>query len=389
MATNFDIVISGGGMTGLVLAIALAQQTPRWSIAVLEATTPAQQRPGFDGRSLALSAGTIAELQALGIWQQFQTFSHAISTIHVAEKKGIASASLLAADSGLTEFGAVLELSRAGYALRELLARYPSVTLIDGVSLLECQQLENYAVLSLSDHRQLTCRLLVGAEGARSRLPAQLHMPVHRYDFHQQAIISTLESSQPVDRQAWERFTPEGPMALLPLGTQSYSLVWCRETDAANQTMDWSDTRFLAEFQQRFGYRAGRFSRIGQRACYPLSLYYVQPTVHHRVVLVGNAAHQLHPVAGQGFNLAMRDISVLAASLADVTDPGAYSSLRTYQQNRYHDQMQTMRLTSCLTVLFQSGTIPIYQMRQTGLALVSQSRWAQQLIIRQALGYTK
>lgn len=389
MTSNFDIVISGGGMTGLVFAIALAQQSPQWSIAVLEASKPMLQRPAFDGRSLALSAGTIAELQTLGIWSHFQTFSHPITTIHVAEKNGVAAATLLAADSDLSQFGAVLELNRAGFALREIVARYPSITLIEGVALRECLPLDDHVQLQLSDDHCLTCRLLVGAEGAQSTLPAQLHMPIHRYDFHQQAIISTLHSSSPVDGQAWERFTPEGPMALLPLGSQTYSLVWCRETAAARQMMDLSDAAFLAAFQHQFGYRAGRFSEIGKRANYPLSLYYVQPTVHHRVVMVGNAAHQLHPVAGQGFNLAMRDISALAACLADVSDPGAYASLRAYQQSRYDDQMQTMRLTSCLTVLFQSGISPIYQMRQTGLALVSQSRHAQQLIIRQALGYTK
>jgi 2-octaprenyl-6-methoxyphenol hydroxylase len=389
MVSDFDIVISGGGMTGLVFAIALAQQSPQWSIAVLEASKPTQQRPGFDGRSLALSAGTIAELQTLGIWPHFQAFSHPITTIHVAEKNGVAAATLLATDSDLAQFGAVLELNRAGFALRDIIARYPSIMLVEGVSLRECWQQDDHVLLQLSDEQCLTCRLLVGAEGAQSTLPAQLYMPIHRYDFHQQAIISTLHSSYPVDGQAWERFTPEGPMALLPLGPQTYSLVWCRETAAARQMMDLSDAAFLAAFQHQFGYRAGRFSDIGKRANYPLSLYYVQPTVHHRVVMVGNAAHQLHPVAGQGFNLAMRDISALAACLADVSDPGAHASLRAYQQSRYNDQIQTMRLTSCLTVLFQSGISPIYQMRQTGLALVSQSRHAQQLIIRQALGYTK
>lgn len=385
-----DIVIAGGGMTGMILAIALARQNPDASIVVLESTLPSDQQPAFDGRCLALSAGTLDALISLDILSSFTAFCHPIETIRISEKGGYAAADLCSAESALKQFGAVIELNQAGFALQQLLKQYPRIRLMTGISLVSIRQEQASVHLLLSNQQWLESRLLVGADGARSKIPEQLHLPVFHYDFHQSALISTLQTTAPVDGQAWERFTEQGPMALLPLGKNRYSLVWCRETASAAALMQKTERDFLAHFQQQFGYRAGRLFDLGARACYPLSLYYVQPTIHHRVVMVGNAAHQLHPVAGQGFNLAMRDIVHLAEviSVAD-RDPGSFQTLNAYEQKRQSDQLLTMQLTSSLTALFQSGIPPIPFCRQLGLAMVSQSHSLQRLIIEQALGYTK
>ncbi len=388
---EYDVVIAGGGMTGATLAIALAQLKPGgtpYRIALLEAKQPQiQAHPGFDGRAIALSAGSVSALQQLGLWPDWQPVAHAIRHIHVSEKGHAGRVTLDAGEFELPALGYVLGLSVAGQHLYQRLKRFSNITHYCPASLVSFVQKPDAVMLNLSSGEQISARLLVGAEGAQSVIQQQLNLPIRQHDFAQNAVITTLEVDQPVQYRAWERFTGEGPLALLPLGERTYSVVWCRSPDLAAETMQLSASAFIRQLQQAFGFRAGCFLNTGERAMYPLSLRYLAQATHHRTVLLGNAAHQLHPVAGQGFNLAMRDIMVLQQVLQETADPGEYSVLLNYRQQREADQQRTIWLTSSLASLFSEPAFPLVITRQLGLMLMNHIPCLKEGLVQQALGH--
>ena len=388
--TDYDVVIAGGGMTGATLGIALAQLAPTgqpWRIALIEAHQPLPTHPGFDGRAIALAAGSVESLQQLKLWSSWQPTAHAIRHIHVSEQGHAGRVTLSAEEFQQPALGYVLELSVAGQRLYEQLALYANISHFCPAKLTACVQSADSVTLTLSSGEQITTRLLVGADGAQSILQAQLNLPVAQHDFQQSAIITTLQTEQAVAARAWERFTPHGPLALLPLGEQTYSVVWCQLHENAQHVMQLTETEFTRQLQQAFGFRAGRFVHSGARAVYPLSLRYLTQSTHHRVVLLGNAAHQLHPVAGQGFNLAMRDIMALRDCLQQVADPGAYAVLQQYQQRRKDDQQRTIWFTSALASLFADPALPLLIARQSGLLLLNHIPALKNALVQQALGY--
>ena len=388
---DYDVVIAGGGMTGATLAIALAQLKPSgkaWRIALIEAKIPQQQaHPGFDGRAIALSAGSVAALQQLSLWPAWRHAAHAIRHIHVSEKGHAGRVTMDADEFQLPALGYVLELSVAGAKLCQQLTTLPNITHYCPSSLVSFVQSADLVTLTLSSGEQISTRLLVGADGAQSVIQQQLNLPVQQHDFSQSAVITSLQVDGPVHSRAWERFTAHGPLALLPLGDQTYSVVWCQSPEQAAETMQLTDSDFTAKLQQTFGFRAGRFMKNGARAVYPLVLRYLTQSTHHRVVLLGNAAHQLHPVAGQGFNLAMRDVMALRDSLQDASDPGAYAVLRNYRQRRESDQQRTVWLTSSLASLFAEPAFPLVIARQTGLMLMNHIPCLKNGLVQQALGH--
>ncbi len=388
--TDYDVVIAGGGMTGATLAIALAQLAPAgrpWRIALIEAHQPQPAHPGFDGRAIALAAGSVEALQQLKLWSSWLPAAHAIRHIHVSEQGHAGRVTLDAEEFQQPALGYVLELAVAGQRLYEQLALYANISHFCPSKLTACVQSADSVTLTLSSGEQITTRLLVGADGAQSILQAQLNLPVKLHDFQQSAIITTLQTEQAVAARAWERFTPHGPLALLPLGEQTYSVVWCQSHENAQQAMQLTEAEFTRQLQQAFGFKAGRFVHSGARAVYPLALRYLTQSTHHRVVLLGNAAHQLHPVAGQGFNLAMRDIMALRDCLQQVIDPGAYSVLQQYWQPRKDDQQRTIWFTSALASLFADPALPLLIARQSGLLLMNHIPALKNALVQQALGY--
>ena len=199
-------------------------------------------------------------------------------------------------------------MAPAGFAIQSKLVGYKQIDFLCPDKVEDLALEEDLIRVRLSGEKTISTRLLISAEGVTSALRSKLSLPIEKHDFKQNALITTIYVDKPTRDQAWERFTPEGPIALLPLGKDCFSLVWCHHPELSNSLMSLPPNDFLQQLQQSFGFHAGRFVRHTERAIYPLSLQYLPQSIYHRVVLLGNAAHQLHPVAGQGFNLAMRDI---------------------------------------------------------------------------------
>ncbi len=388
--TDYDIVIAGGGMTGSLLALALAQISSAvgsYRIALIEAVPLKTFHPAFDGRALALADGTVLSLQQLGVWDVLKNLTHPIRKIHVSEKSHVARVHISSDEYAVDALGHVLELAPAGFAIQAKLAEYQQIDFLcpDKVEDLDLEV--DLIRVRLSNQKIISTRLLISAEGITSTLRSKLSLPIEKHDFKQNALITTIYVDKPTCEQAWERFTPHGPIALLPLGTDCYSLVWCHPPELSESLMSLPSEVFLHQLQQSFGFHAGRFVRNMERAVYPLSLQYLPQSVYHRVVLLGNAAHQLHPVAGQGFNLAMRDIMELKNVLVNTDDPGAYPVLCKYRDNRKLDQATTIGYTSALASLFTEQYSSLLLPRQIGLILMNNLPFLKRQFVKQALGH--
>ena len=387
-ASCFDIVIAGGGMTGCVLAIAIAAQNRQYKIALIESHVHGSVSPAFDGRALALSDGTLQAFEQFKLKSVVQPYLHPIRNIHVSEKGHAARVHISANEYGLQQLGAVMELASAGFQLQKQLALFPNITLFCPDKIASFEQQNGFVDIRLDSCKTLHTKLLVGAEGAYSSLQSVLGLPSETIDFKQTAMIATVYTEQTGRCIAWERFSQNGPLALLPLGENRYSLVWCHHPDSSVQMQMLDDQKLICELQNYFGSFAGRFIKIEGKAFYPLKLQNLLQTTHHRIVLLGNAAHLLHPVAGQGFNLAMRDIITLASLCKTATDPGTYDVLKRYRQMREQDQARTVWMTSSLASLFTGNNPLLLISRQLGLFCMNNIPQLKARLVRQALGHT-
>ena len=392
---EFDFAIVGGGMVGSTLALALARlagssaQKPR--ILVLESRRPTTvMHPGFDARAIALSYGSQLALQELDLWPLFAPGSAAIDSIHVSDRGHIGRVELNANEYLLPHLGHVVELFGIGQRLLQRIEETPTICYQAPAQLAALTQQPDRILLQLANGEQAACRLLLLADGGSSSWHESLGLAWRQESYGQSAIIANLRTQGAQSGRAWERFTEAGPLALLPLGDDRLSLVWSMTDADAASAMRWSDEQFLDRLQQSFGYRAGRFVQLGERVSYPLQLRQTLQTRHHRLLLVGNAAQQLHPVAGQGFNLGLRDVMTLYHLLQplwqDAVDPGRADLLQTYSERRQADVARTVWMTSSLVRLFSSSAWPLVSGRNIGLACMNRCGQLKQLLARQALG---
>lgn len=376
-----DIAIVGGGMAGSCLALLLAQQLPELRITLMDvfplSVSDTVSPPSYDDRSSALSLGTCQIFQTLNIWDQLLPHLEAIAQVHVSDR-GHPAGTLLetpAARHG-EALGYVIENRQLGSVLMEALQQTPSVTL-RGSTCVERVNLKSshVEVLLQNTSETLQCDLLVIADGADSKLRDQLGIGVERKPYQQAAVIANVTTSAFHDHIAYERFTDEGPMALLPLqnfeGEHRCALVWTIAESFSDTVQSMDDTAFLQQVQQRFGQRLGFFTKAGKRTIYPLSLIRAQEQIRSRVVLMGNAAHSMHPVAGQGFNLTLRDGNALAETLREAHQKqenlGSLAVLQRYLQRQQLDQNKTIGTSHWLTELFSQDEAPAAFIRNTGL----------------------
>ncbi|MBM7454819.1 2-octaprenyl-6-methoxyphenol hydroxylase [Oceanisphaera litoralis] len=393
--THYDVVINGGGMVGAVLALGLSGlRRPDGSalrIAVIEATVPDRDHhPGFDARSIALAGHSRELLERLGLWPLLSGLTTPIHHIQVSDQGHLGQVNIRAEDYPVPALGYVVELHPVGQVLYRQMSRCSSIALLCPARIETLEQEPEGVMLTLADGRQLAASLLLAADGNRSVVRRQLGLPRRRLDYRQSAIITNVQTAAPHQGRAFERFTREGPIAMLPMGEGRCSLVWCASTERAERLMTLDAEAFMRQLQQEFGYRLGRLERTGQRHCYPLALDEVERPWHHRVALVGNAAHLLHPIAGQGFNLGLRDVATLVEgvgrALAAEQDIGSYPVLSAYGQARQPDQSTIVGLTTALALLFSNEHPALAVGRNLGLMAMAASGTFKDKLAWRAMG---
>lgn len=373
-----DVTIVGGGLAGATLALALAKARPDLRVALIESNTYAadgQALPSFDERTTAVSPTSQQVFVELGLWPVMAPFASPIRNIHVSDRGRVGLLHMSPADNDGQMLGFVIKNRGMGTALATALAS-ARIDLRAPATASKVKPMAGGVELTLADGATFFTRLLVIADGADSPLRQQLGIGETVHDYHQVAIVSSVRISRAHQATAYERFTEDGPVALLPLADHqgmACGLVWtCREADAARlQAM--SEAEFLARLQSVFGFRLGRFTSLGQRHGYALKLRQACEQVRANLVLMGNAAHFLHPVAGQGFNLALRDNLRLVETLKNTAaaDLGRLSGLRRYQQAQARDQATTVFLSHNFDRLFRETRAGVPQMRSLGFLLLN------------------
>lgn len=387
----FDVLIVGGGMVGASLALAL--KPLNLNVGLVEAVAfGSRSQPAYDDRSVALSYGSSRIYQGMGIWDKLVPQVAAIQQIHVSDRGYFGVTRLSAVQESVPALGYVVESRVLGHVLFEALAS-SSVQVISPATVYAFEQTDEQAIVKIE--RQgvadtLSTRLLVIADGAKSPLREQLGIEVKQRDYQQTAIIANVSTDQPVAGIAYERFTHSGPLALLPMTQQRHSLVWTHKTSEVEATLCLNDLAFLQKLQQVFGYRQGRFIKAGKRSSYPLSLVKSVTEVEGRAVLIGNASHTLHPVAGQGLNLALRDVATLSDLLAtqagEKGDCGSAELLTAYQAARQPDYSSVIGYTDSLVRLFSASFAPLGHARAGGLLAVDRITPLRKLLTAQSMG---
>ncbi|MGC9421258.1 MULTISPECIES: 2-octaprenyl-6-methoxyphenyl hydroxylase [Vibrio] len=384
----FDVIIAGGAMAGATLALALnALSRGKLSIAVIEAfQVDHHAHPGFDDRAIALSHGTVALLEQWQLWDAMRPFATAITDIHVSDRSHAGMTEIHAQSLALDALGYVVELARVGALYAEKMAQCVNIAQYCPTSVSHISRSLDSVSVTLSDNSHLVGKLLVAADGTRSTCCEKLGIPQQELDFHQVAVIANVQTNQPHQGRAFERFTTSGPLALLPMDDNRLSLVWCVSALVAEQIMQMDDSCFLEQLQRDFGWRIGRFIQAGKRSCYPLALRYRHNIVSHRFAMIGNAAQTLHPIAGQGFNLAIRDVASLAEEIIKSDQIGDYSSLSRFQQRRTADRLATIQLTSTLVHLFSNDWMSFRIGRNLGLMAMDSFSFLSIPLLQRTLG---
>ncbi|MEA5230896.1 2-octaprenyl-6-methoxyphenyl hydroxylase [Vibrio parahaemolyticus] len=389
---QYDVVIAGGAMAGATLALAiehLSQGALR--VAVVEPfKAQSDQHPGFDSRSIALSYGTVNLLRHLELWSAIEPFSTPIEHIHVSDRSHAGMTDITKHDVGVEALGYVVELADVGRVYQELLTHSTAIDLYCPDSAKHITRTQENVTIELASGELLNAKLLVAADGAVSQCCQQIGLELSEHDFDQVAVIANIVTQEPHQGRAFERFTENGPVALLPMSDNRMSLVWCLRPDEAQIVMELSESEFLERLQQDFGWRLGAMQKVGLRASYPLLLRHRKQNISHRFAIVGNAAQTLHPIAGQGFNLGIRDVVTLAEELVKQgEDVGRYQGLIRFSQRREADRNETIWLTNSLVHVFSNDLLAMRIGRNTALAAMDNLSIFKQPLLRHTLGLVK
>jgi 2-octaprenyl-6-methoxyphenol hydroxylase len=377
---SFDIAIVGGGMVGASLAVALKDLKVR--VALIEAVPhDAASQPSFDERTTALSNGSRRILETLGVWPAVAAAATPIAKIHVSDQGHFGFARIDAAEQGLRALGYVVANRALGAALWSKLGDPGDLRVYCPARVSRLVPGEPSVELGVSEasgaESSIKAQLVVAADGIESAVRSAFGVSADVRDYEQTAVITTVLPRRFHDHVAYERFTANGPLALLPLNDGRCTLVLTLSRSLAESAMSWSDQEFLAEVQRRFGFRLGRFLKVGRRVAYPLSLTRATRTSAGRCAIIGNAAQGLHPVAGMGFNLGLRDVACLAELIAEhclehpgnreSRDFGASALLSAYDAWRAADRGEIIAFTDGLVRLFSNPLGAVQRLRNVGL----------------------
>ena len=367
---DVDVAIVGGGMVGAALALALAPLG--LEVALIEAVAAdATEQPSFDERTTALANGSVRTFRTLGAWRGMEREATPIRRLHVSDQGRFGVARIDAAEQGLAALGYVVPNRAIGAALRESLERVANLSVLAPARVIGTELADDSRRVTIEGDggsRVLGARLVVAADGARSVLREQSGIDAEHWDYEQTAVITTATTQRFHEHVAYERFTADGPIAVLPLADGRCGLVWTRRPDEARRLLELEPEAFATEFERAFGLRLGRILKIGTRHAYPLALTRAASHTAPRLAIVGNAAQGLHPIAGQGFNLGLRDAASLAELIAaGPRDVGAEATLRAYAEWRDEDRRRIVAFTDGLVRLFGSPLGLVRGLRSLGL----------------------
>jgi 2-octaprenyl-6-methoxyphenol hydroxylase len=386
--SHYDLAIVGGGLVGASLAVALAQSPLR--VVLIEAAAPPSSPPEWDERCIALNDASRRIFGAHGVWDALQAEAAPITATHISERGRFGTARFSAAEAGLEALGYNVPLRAIGAALLARMGALPGLQLLQParlVALRPGEQAVELDVEAAGATRTITARLVAAADGARSAVRELLAIPAERRDYGQHAIVSAVRLSRPHQGVAYERFTPDGPIALIPKPEDAASLVWTTPDHLVQERLARDDAGYLAQAQDCFGGRLGRFTELGRRWSFPLSRVLSGQLAAPRTVFIGNAAQSLHPVAAQGFNLGLRDVATLAELIAGAADPGSAGLLADYAARRQRDRERVNGLTDLMVRAFSNRVPLLAQARHWGLVAVEMAGPLRQTVLRQHLGH--
>lgn len=393
MKTAYDLLIAGGGLVGGALALALEPLGLRIGLIEPISETDRERAPQGD-RALALSRQSVQTLKSLGLLTAEEDDASAIRRIHVSDRGHFGKVHLEAADCGVDRLGQVVRARRLEKDLSDRLREQASLEVFCPARILSLASSREEVLVSLRDDqgdRVLSAPLLVAADGAQSSVRGLLGIQQDQRDYEQTALVTEVTVGQDPQGTAFERFTPDGPLALLPLGPKRCSVVWTLAKTRAEQVLLENEAQQTQTLQEAFGHWLGPLRLAQGLTAFPLRLIQAKTMVEGRVVLIGNAMHTLHPVAGQGFNLGLRDAMVLADHLAthrqlkgDLGDP---AFLGRYARSREKDLKTVVRFTDGLVQLFSIDRGPLVAGRTLALMTLDRLPFIKRRLMGRAMGY--
>ena len=387
---DYDIVIVGGGMVGASMACALKDSD--YNVAVIEAYAfNSDNQPSFDERTVALTYSSKLIFNGIGAWSQLKTDAYPILNIEVTNADSSGFTTLGIEDINTPALGYVVPTRKIGSSLHEILSSQKNLDLYCPATVESITNQENHTRITLSHEQNsvnLKAKLVIIADGGRSNLLDQLGIKTSLKTYPQCAVVGIISSDQPHKGKAYEHFTNDGPLALLPVRRSDFALAWTLKKADAEHFKDCNETEFLDNLQSTFGRRAGTFTSVGQRNSYPLNLSLLDETVNKRTVVIGNAAHTVHPVAGQGFNLGLRDVGFLHEVLTSgpTLDPGSQELLNVYQHLRRHDTKRVTQFTDGLIKTFTSELFPVKAGRSIGLSAINVLPGLKKILLSRTMG---
>ncbi len=388
---NFDLVVVGGGTTGLAIANATAAAGAE--VLVIDPVPwPKAVAPPFDGRVIAIAPASRYLLEGIGVWPDLESEATAIADIEVAEHASPFTVHYDHREVGPEPLGHIVEnrIIRTGLIKRARALAGNGLTLAVPDKVLGIDRRADGVSIELAAGGKVDARLVIGADGRNSHCRREAGIDVMRWAYGQTGIVATVAHEKPHNGLAIERFFPSGPLAILPMKGKRSSIVWAAENPLASMLIDLDDDDFVAELAERFDHRLGAIALAGPRWHYPLAMCQASRYADHRLALVGDAARAIHPISGQGWNLALRDVAALAELTIDALrlglDPGAPSVLARYQRWRRFDSLALIAITDGLNRLFANDVLPLRLARDWGLGLVQQLPPLKRFFMQHAMG---